>query len=83
MGVLKKVLGKVGDVETMIETNYSQGRIWWGESFGGAQRSFQNPEVMDYRLPALQKLDANITAASLAEMRAALEKEQEEKRQRM
>ena len=82
VGVLKSVLGKVGDAETMIETNYSQGRIWWGENLV-AQRSFQNPEVVDYRLPALQKLDATITAASLAEVRAALEREQEEKRQRM
>ena len=40
---------KAGNVEEMIETNYSQGRVWWDDALI-AQRSYSNTEKVDFRL---------------------------------
>ena len=80
--VCKKLLAKVGNVEELIEVNYSQGRIWWEDALI-AQRSYQNPEKVDFRIAALQKLDRTITAEGIEKLRSELEKEQEKKRQEM
>ena len=80
--ICKKLLVNVGNVEELVETNYSQGRIWWEDALI-AQRSYQNPEKIDFRLGALQKLDKTITDAAIEKLRVELEKEQEKKRQDM
>ena len=41
--ICKKLLANVGNVEELVETNYSQVRIWWEDALI-AQRSYQNPE---------------------------------------
>ena len=58
--ICKKLLANVGNVEELVGTRCSQGRIWWEDALI-AQRSYQNPEKVDFRLGALQKLDKNIT----------------------
>ena len=80
--ICKKLLANVGNAEELVETNYSQGRIWW-EDVLIAQRSYQIPEKIDFRICALQKLDKNITDEGIEKLRVELEKEQEKKRQDM
>ena len=44
--ICKNLLVNVGSAEELVETNYSQGRIWW-EDFPSAQRSYSNPEKIN------------------------------------
>ena len=74
--ICKKFLATLGNAEEIIETNYSQGRTRWEDALI-AQRSYQNPEKVDFRLGALQKLDKAITAEGIENLRAELKKEQE------
>ena len=80
--ICKKLLANAGNAEEIVETNYSQGRIWWDDALI-AQRSYQNPEKIDFRIGALQKIDKTITTEGIEKLRAELEKEQEKKRQDM